>query len=212
MTSHKHTLLGIGLAIVVIGTTSLAQAQQYGAPPPYAPPPGYAGYPPPPPAPPPRVGMYRSGLVGGVGLGFGGISAANCGDVCGIAGALELHLGGMLTPRLSIGGDLWFNWHSIANSTASTTHSLYTIAVQYWATDRLWLKGGIGGATMRISDDYDNFTYSGESGLGLMAAGGLELLHAGNFALDGQLRFGHGFYDIDGDVNVWALMLGANWY
>jgi hypothetical protein len=156
--------------------------------------------------------MYRSGLVGGVGLGLGGISASNCGDVCGLAGALELHLGGMITPRLSIGGDLWFDFHSIPNSDASTTHSLYTVALQYWATERLWLKGGIGGANMNISSDYANVTYGDENGLGLMAAGGLEFLQIGNFALDGQLRLGRGVFSQGGDVFVWALMIGANWY
>lgn len=206
MTWQKRTLLGIGLAIVICGTTSVAHAQQYGAPPP-----GYAGYPPPPPPPQPQYGIYRSGLLVGAGLGVGGISAQNCGDACGVAAALELHIGGMITPQVAIVGDFWFNFHSIPNSDATTTHSLYTVALQYWPADKFWLKGGLGGSNMNISSSYGG-TYGDENGFGLMAAGGIEFLQMGNFALDGQLRFGHGFFSEGGDVNVWALMIGANWY
>ena len=203
--------LGLGIAtILVLGSSSVAHAQYQGPPPGYyAPPPRY-GYPPPPP-PPPR-GMYRYGLVLGVGLGVGGISASDCGDVCGTAGALEFHIGGMINPRLALMGDFWFNGRSIPNTDASAVHSLYTFAAQYWASDIFWLKGGIGGANMNISSNVDGYPYTSENGLGLLGAIGIEFLQAGNFALDGQLRFGHGFFNIGGDVNVWALMVGANWY
>jgi hypothetical protein len=212
MTWQKRTLLGIGLAIVVVGATSTAHAQ-YGAPPPYAPPPGYAGYPPPPPPPPPRMGVYRTGLFLGGSLGLGAITAADtCGDVCGFAGGLELHLGFMVAPRLALVGDLWFNSHGIAYSSASTTHTLYVAALQYWATDKFWLKGGIGGANMNISDDYNGFTYDDANGWGIMAAGGYEFAQINNVAFDAQLRFGHGFYSPWGDVNSWAVMIGVSWY
>jgi hypothetical protein len=201
--------LGIGLAtILVLGSASVAHAQ-YQQPGYYAPPPRY-GYPPPPP--PPRRGMYRYGLVVGLGLGFGGISAENCGDVCGAAGSFEFHLGGMLNDRTALVGDIWFNGRSIPNSDASTLHTLYTLALQYWPADIFWIKGGVGGGNMNISSNVDGFNYGDENGLGLMGAAGIEFLQLGNFALDGQFRFGHGFYSQGGDVNVWALMIGANWY
>jgi hypothetical protein len=200
MTRDVRLFLGLGIAtFLLLGSASVAQAQ-YGAPPP-----GY-GYPPPP------AGMYRQGLVLGVGVGVGGISASNCGDVCGIAGALELHIGGMINPRLAIMGDFWFNGRTVPNTDVSVVHSLYTVAAQYWATDNVWIKGGIGGANMNLSSNIDAFTYGDESGFGVMAAGGIEFLQMGTFALDGQLRLGHGFYSQGGDVNAWALMIGANWY
>jgi len=208
----RATRLGLGFGIatlVVLGATSVAHAQYYQAPPPpgyYAPPPRYA-YPPPPPR-----GMYRSGFVFGVGVGGGGISAQDCGDVCGGAGAFEFHLGGMLNPRTALVGDFWFMGRSIPNSDASTVHSLYTLALQYWPADILWIKGGIGGGNMNVSSNVDGFTYGDENGLGLLGALGVEFLQAGGFALDGQFRLGHGFYSQGGDVNVWALMIGANWY
>lgn len=213
MTWQKRTLLAIGLATIVLGTASVAQAQ-YGAPPPYAPPPRYAGYPPPPPPPPPPMGIYRSGFNLGASLGLGGINAEACGDLCGFASALEFHLGFMLNPRLAIVGDVWFNNHGIPGSDSSTTHTLFVAALQYWATDKLWLKGGLGGATMRISDDYSGFTYNDASSWGITAAGGFEFLQVNNLAFDAQLRYGHGFYgnNLGGDVNVWAIMIGVSWY
>jgi hypothetical protein len=211
MIRDSRLSLGIGIAtLLVLGSASLAHAQ-YQAPPPgyYAPPPGYGN---PPPPPPYGRGMYRDGLIVGLGLGIGGLSATDCGDTCGAAGALEFHIGGMLNPRMALVGDFWFNGRSIPNSDASAVHSLYTLAIQYWPADIFWLKGGLGGANMHVGSSVDGFTYGDENGLGLLAAGGIEFLQMGNFALDGQLRFGHGFYSQGGDVNVWALMIGANWY
>lgn len=203
----KRITLGLAvLTVLVLGTASAANAQYYGAPPRRT-----YGYPPPPP-PPPAYRMYRSGLIIGGALGFGGMSAYQCGDVCGFSGAGEFHIGGMLNPRLALMGDFWGNWHHISNSDASSIHSLYTLALQYWATDIFWIKGGLGGSTMSITSDFDGFTYSDESGLGFLAAGGLEIVQAGFFAVDVQLRYGHGFFDIDGDVNSWAVMIGANWF
>jgi hypothetical protein len=155
--------------------------------------------------------MLRSGLTFGGGLGLGGISAQNCGDFCGFAGALELHIGGMITPQLALMADFWWDFHAIPDSDGTTTHGMYTAALQTWVNERIWLKGGLGYSNMNISSDSIG-TIGDEDGFGLMAAGGYEILQVGNFALDGQLRFGHGFYSQGGDVNVWALMIGANWY
>jgi hypothetical protein len=210
----RATRLGLGLGIamiVVLGATSVAHAQYYQAPPPgyYAPPPRY-GYPPPPP-PPPR-GMYRQGIIFGVALGAGSTSAQNCGDICGASGAFQFDIGGMLNPRTALEFDFWLDAHGIPNTDANSVHSLYTAAIQYWPSDIFWLKGGIGGANMHISSAVDGYTYTNENGLGLTLGAGLEFLQIGNFALDGQFRFGHGFFDLGGDVNAWALLIGANWY
>jgi hypothetical protein len=208
MRRPAHSVLGLGLATLVLlgllGSGAVAQAQYYQQ----APPPGY-GYPPP---PPPRYGMYRSGLVFGAALGIGGISAQDCGDTCGAGFAFELHLGGMVTPVFALMGDVWVNTHSIPDSDGTLVHTIYTVAGQYWVTDKLWLKGGIGGGDIQIASKSDNFAYTDENGLAVMAAGGFELLQVDNFALDAQLRLGHGFYSQGGDATNWAIMIGANWY
>jgi len=190
--------LGIGL-FTLLGALAEAQAQ-YGAPPPYYPPPA------------PR-GVYRSGLVLGGSLGAGSIHADNCGVVCGAAFMGEVHIGGMVNPRVAVMGDFWMGargW-SDAIGDGSAFHGIYTLAAQYWATDILWLKGGLGMGNMQLSDAYSG-TFGDETGFALMGAIGLELMQTYNSTLDLQLRVGHAFYTEGGDVDNLALMIGFNWY
>jgi hypothetical protein len=204
MSRLKNILFGFGIAAaLLLGSVSVAHAQ-YGAPPP-----GY-GYPP--PALPPR-GMYREGLVVGVGLGGGVISASNCG-ACGGGLAGELHIGGMINPQLALMADLWFLEHQyddLAGGSNTLTNSMFTAALQYWAMDKLWLKGGLGGARITLSDAVGNSYGSSEGALGVLLAGGFEVVQAGSFALDLQLRFGYGAYSGGGASNF-AFLVGANWY
>src|SRR5450432_2680025 len=213
MIRDTRLVLGFGIAtLLVLGSGSIAHAQYQSPPPGYnAPPPGYGGYPPPPP-PPPRSGMYRSGLVLGVGIGLGRISASDCGDVCGVGFAGEFHIGGMIQPRLALMGDFSVDTHSIPNSDGTLVHTIYTFAAQYWVTDFVWLKGGVGGGNIQIQSKSSDLVYTDESGLAIMGAAGVEVLQMGGFALDLQLRLAHGFYSTDGDATNAAFLVGFNWY
>jgi hypothetical protein len=217
--SHRKNLIA-GLAVVlltVLGSVSVAEAQGY--PPPY--------YPPPPPPPPPH-GVYRAGLVYGFSVGLGAIGAstdtgASCGDACGIAGVGEVHIGGMISPRAALMLEIWgadHPWSSGGNS-FETINTFFTGAAQYWLTDILWIKGGIGLAEFRESFesiDYNGYPYQTSdttSGFALFGAGGIEVLQSYNFALDIQLRIGSGFYSQNGgsfSAQNYALMVGFNWY
>jgi len=195
MTSGKPLALAFGIGLLTLfGSLSAAHAQPY-----------YG-------APPPVRGVYRSGLVLGGSLGAGAISSSNCGPYCGAAGAIEGHIGGMLTPRLALMGDFWGTAHHWDDGygTGTTYHGLYTIAVQYWATEILWLKGGLGFAQLIFG--YDGESVPDENGPGIMGAIGVEVLQAYNFALDLQFRVGRGFYDTGPDVTNLAFMIGVNWY
>ena len=81
------------------------------------------------------------------------------------------------------GGPPWDNGYG----TGTTYHGLYTLAVQYWATPILWLKGGIGFA--QLSTGYDGEAVPDENGPGIIGAIGVEVLQAYNFALDLQFRW-----------------------
>jgi hypothetical protein len=216
MRSRKTLAVGLGITLLtLLGSLSVAQAQ-YG-PPPQAYPPSY--YPPPPPPPPPR-GVYRSGLVYGFSLGVGGLSLPDCGDVCGGVGMAEFHLGGMIAPRLAIMGDFWesVRYFSDANlGTGETFHGIYTLAAQYWLTDQLWVKGGLGFGRIQIDTDNSDFPVDDESGFAFMLAAGIEIVQSYNFALDLQLRYGNVTYSSEssggaGDANTFGFMVGFNWY
>jgi hypothetical protein len=206
---------GLGLAtIVLLGGSSIAHAQ-YQAPPPgyYAPPPSYGGGYPPPPPPRYRYRDSRSGLTLGGALGVGTISADNCG-ACGGGLAWEFHIGGMVTPQLAILADLSGVVRSYDDDTGGSstlTNSLFAVAAQYWIIPILWVKGGIGDAHIALSD-YTGDTYGNEeNALGFLLAGGVEVVHAPNFALDLQLRLMHGDYSGGGATN-YAFLVGVNWY
>ena len=213
MSHRKNLIVGIGIVLLtVLGSVSIAEAQGY--PPPY--------YPPPLPPPPPH-GVYRAGLVFGFSGGVGAIHINNClADVCGVAGMLEGHLGGMINPRMALMFEIWgadHPWSSNGNS-FETINTFFTGAAQYWVNDIVWIKGGLGVAEIRqdINDYYGGYynnTVNSSTGFALFGAAGVEVMQSYNFALDIQLRVGNGFYsDSLGSFSAqnYGLMVGFNWY
>ncbi len=215
MRNHRKSLtlaLGLGIALAtVLGTTSAAHAQ-------YAP--GY--YPPPPPPPPPPRGVYRSCLVFGGSLGLGGFWYADCGDICGFALSGELHIGGMIAPRMALMGDFWEGYHYFSNDayngSGSTYNGIYTLAAQYWVNDVLWVKGGLGFGHITVTaGDYYYGGRADDSGFAFMLAAGVEVFQAYNYAMDLQLRYGNATYsssgpDSPGNTSMFTAMIGFNWY
>jgi len=210
MSHRKNLIVGLGVALLtVLGSVSIAEAQGY--PPPY--------YPPPPPPPPPH-GVYRAGLVFGFSGGVGGLHSDNCGDACGVAGMLEGHLGGMISPRAALMFEIWGADHpwSSGGSSFETVNTFFTGAAQYWINDIFWIKGGLGLAELRETfNDYNGYyaNASDTSGFALFGAAGVEVLQSYNFALDIQFRVGNGFYGRDSNdfsVQNYGLMVGFNWY
>jgi hypothetical protein len=197
MTSAKKLAIGVGLVVLTLfGTMSAAHAQ-YGAPPPYYPP------------PPPRV-SYRHGLLLGFGIGGGAITANDCTNCGGGAGGLEFHIGGMINPQLAIMFEIWGLARPLGDG-FSLTQSIYTGSLQFWATPQFWLKGGLGGGTIDISDNYSGASFDAQSAFAVSGALGYEVLQFANFALDLQFRLAHAAYDGGGANNV-AVMIGFNWY
>jgi len=219
MSHRKNLIVGLGVALsALLGSVSVAEAQGY--PPPY--------YPPPPPPPPPH-GVYRSGVIYGFAAGLGAIGRSDyagnaCDDRCGAAGLLEFHVGGMIGPRTALMFEVWgadHPWSAPDGTSFEAFNTFITGAAQFWLTDILWIKGGLGLAYYR--DTINAYDYSGTpvsydlteaSGFGLFGAGGVEVLQSYNFALDIQLRAGSGFYSKSNGFNAqnYALMVGFNWY
>jgi hypothetical protein len=169
---------------------------QYGAPPPaygapsYPPPPPHYGYGPgpsryppsyyyyPPPPPPPRNVLDRPFTLGG-GIGFGGLSyrdaaTGNRFSEGGLAYTFKLGFG--LRPGLLL---LWDVEGSLVNrgpSAISQTANL--VALQMFATRRLFLKGGFGLAQV-VQDNYAS-AWGGAGMIGI----GYELVQGWNWSFD----------------------------
>ena len=90
----------------------------------------------------------------------------------------ELHLGGMLNPRLALVGDVFAAvryWDDAVAGRTSAYSSIWTIALQYWVTNIVWLKGGLGWANLQINDENTpgvSYNFSDESGPGHHGRGG----------------------------------------
>ena len=218
----------LALAAVLLAIPSVAGAQYaqpppggpppgYGQPPPppgYGPPPGYYA-PPPPPAPPP--GVHRQGFTFGIALGLGSISADcdGCESLNGVAA--ELHLGGMLTPRLA----LMLDSSAIAHieddgfyETRTMMSSMTAIALQYFVSDRFWLKGGLGFG--RLTEETDTVRFESDPGGGALFAAGYEISQSHTFAVDLQARAAFVGYGESASeqltVGNFSVLIGVNWY
>lgn len=208
----RSTLLALVLALAP--TAALAQP---GAPPP--PPPGqgggYYGY----GAPPP---LERQGVTFGLGFGFGAmeddsgpIECFDC-SYSPLAGSFDLHVGGMLRPELALLGELWFQGQTLDSTGANAlVQSMAMVALQYWLTPQLWIKGGLGVSRLDLSydDGYAAFSDTIDTGGAVLGAIGYEVFYSPRFAIDLGLRLGAGTYDgIDEQISTVILGVGFNWY
>jgi hypothetical protein len=187
-------------ALVLCGTASVAHAQYRRG---YYQQPGPAYY--------PASGRY--GLVVGVGVGFGALTADGCGDLCGSGLSLEGHIGGMVNPRMAVLFDAWGVIHPIPNTDGATTNTIYAGALQWWLTPIIWIKGGIGLGNTEISSNSIG-TQTDATALALLGGLGVEVVQVGGFALDLQGLLGHTFYSNSdgGPITTYAFMVGFNWY
>lgn len=157
---------------------------------------------------------------GSLGLGSmsdsgGDISCANC-DYSPLAGEGEVHIGGMLNPRLALLFEAQVNVQTISQGQFSDedivlSQTAAMFAAQYWVMPQLWLKGGIGVAHLDESNAYEGFAI--DNGTALLGAIGYEVLSARNFSVDIQGRLINGSYKgIDDNITAGSIGVGINWY
>ena len=176
-------------------------------------------------APEPVPGGFhnRAGhLTLGFGIGLGGMgdngSAITSCDNCNynpLALELDGHIGGMLTPRFGLMFEAQFNGQTIhsdfLNGDTTLSQGAAMIAAQVWLLPILWVKGGLGFASLQTDDTF--FTRDLGSGLAVMGAVGVELMSARSFALELQGRLIEGTYNSGNDhVTSGTIGLGINWY
>ncbi|MEZ4365567.1 MAG: hypothetical protein R2939_04680 [Kofleriaceae bacterium] len=220
--------LGSGLTLALL--TGVAAAQPGGGPPGPPPPPpqsgpGSGGYYATAPQTAPGGFMHQGGrLTLGVSLGLGSMEAEsgpltciNC-DYSPIAGGVAAHIGGMLNPRLALMLELQANVQTVREEIGGTQSLVQTaamVAAQYWATPRLWLKGGLGAAHLSFSydDAYGSVEQPIDDGVAVLGAVGYELISAPRHSLDLQGRILVGGYDgIDDQITAAQIGVGFNWF
>lgn len=163
-------------------------------------------------------------LIFGASLGLGGmkengedLDCANC-DYSPIAASGSLHLGGFVSPRLALMGEVQGNVQTLETDyygdTTSLVQSALLFAAQYWLTPQLWIKGGIGFANLRVDHSYyGTVAEVPENGLALLGGIGYELLSAQRFSIDLQGRIISGTYDsVDEHVTSGTIGIGINWF
>lgn len=201
---------------------SMAFAQYYRPAP--APGPGYYGGPAPSQTLPGGFHNRQGRLIFGGSLGLGGmtdrggdIGCATCNHnplTLGVAG----HIGGFVGPRTALMLELQANAQTIASNNFDEdivlVQSAAMIAGQYWVTPQLWLKGGVGLATLTVENTYwRDLEDRPQTGLSLLGAVGFELLSARNFSIDLQGRLIAGSYrGIDNQITSGTIGVGINWF
>ena len=192
----------IGVLVALVMVPSLATAQAPGQSAPTPPQPMQAAAP----------DQGRHGFTIGAGLGHASFDAPDRdGQLEGPSFTFEI--GGLLTPRFAIVGDLWVATHESDGDSyprIRTQNTIVAIAAKGWLTPRFWLKGGIGRATYQIQSDQSELERDPVNAY--IAAAGYEVIHSRSFALELVVRIARADGDNDDELETTALVLGLNWY
>lgn len=165
-----------------------------------------------------RAGHLIFGVGGGIGFMSDNGSAITQCDNCNFkpyAGELDLHIGGMLTPRFGLMFEAQANFQTIHsdvfNGDTTVTQGAGMLAGQFWILPQVWIKGGLGFANLHVDDTF--VTQDIGNGLAIMGAAGIELFSARNFALEVQGRIIEGTYNSGNDhVTSGTIGLGLDWF
>lgn len=160
----------------------------------------------------------REGFMFGFALGPG-LVAGNVGD-----GDSQRGAGGSVSLRLGTAAGDDLTWMVQLDSVqfigergdpVTNVHSTAAIAGQLYIREVLWLKLGIGTASLTetLTDEMDaTMTRRNvDSGFGLMGGGGYDLFRRGSWTIDFEATWGVGLY-ADGAVGQLSFRLAANHY
>nr|HEX4316753.1 hypothetical protein [Kofleriaceae bacterium] len=196
------------LALAVVSAPAVASAQGY-----YGPPPRDAG------------GFHHrmNRLAWGFSVGLGGMhdggsGITNCDQSCDYNPAAfeaDFHIGGFIAPRAALLFEAQVNGQTVhadaINGDTVLSQTAAMIALQYWLTPQVWIKGGIGFAHLDAQDSYNDYDFGG--GGAIMGAVGFELMSTRRFALDLQGRIIEGeYHGVDDSITSATVGLGFNWY
>lgn len=144
---------------------------------------------------------------------IGGDSSVNYST---LSGGVSAHLGGFVGPRLALMAEVQGNAVTLSSDgydSITLVQSALMGAAQYWITPQLWIKGGIGFASLDLDDSYYDDSAHIDSGMAVMGGVGFELLSAQRFSVDLQGRLLAGSYDgIGQQITSGSIGVGINWF
>ena len=193
----KRFLLAGLLGFALLGG-GLAAAQTY-----YGPPPSGG-------APELAPVQSRAFFLGGA-IGAGAIfeSCDNCQDSSGGIAA-EVHVGTMLNGPLGLVLDAFMVGIPAQNNT-TIYQTMISAGIQYYMGQRFFLRAGLALGYLDQENDNGDVLAVSETGYGLSAGAGYEIVQAPNWNVDLQLRLGVLNYSDIKLGNIGA-MIGMNWY
>jgi hypothetical protein len=149
----------------------------------------------------------RQGFWINFGVGAGSLSCDDCGDERETGTNLNLRMGGTLSQRLILGGELNFWTKTEGDISLSTGHIGPIILFYPSANGGFFLKGGLGLASSTL--ELGSLTFE-DQGIGLTLGLGYDARVGRNFALTPYLDILNSGYD-GGSLNTVAFGLGFTW-
>ena len=159
------------------------------------------------------------GISFGIGAGSAGVDCEVCPDdrETGLSGYLRI--GGYLRPNLFLAGES-NGWSKTEDGVEGQAGFLSAVAQWYpQPASGLFVKGGLGLATVSLEDDVDEIT---STGLGITVGGGYDFRVGRNFSLSPYINYLRGFgaqanlngtsTDFDYNVNLLQFGLGFTWH
>lgn len=129
-----------------------------------------------------------------VGLGAGWLVDSDAEEASDLGTSLSFGVGGWLNPQLALTARIAAV--GLSENEISVTHAFLGPALQYWLTDQLWLGGGVGLTSFRVSD---GFSAAQVEGFGFDVRAGYSLNVGGENTLHLSVELIPGFYSENGE-------------
>ncbi len=167
-----------------------------------------------------RQGRLTFGFSLGLGVmndDIGEINCSNC-DYNPISFGVSGHIGGFIGPRLALMFEGQVNGQQVSQEAfveddAFLYQSAGMVAIQFWVTPQLWLKGGLGLAHLEVQSRDGFFAGEIANGTAILGAAGYEIFSSRYLSVDLQGRLLNGSYDgINDNITAASVGIGVNWF
>ncbi len=144
--------------------------------------------------------LWHLGVNLGAGPTLGNSSSAE------LSGSADAYVG-LRLGSFALQFEYWLQLRNYFQVGEGLAQGMAMFTLQFWPEDKLWVKGGIGGAT--LSEDGRSGVTHGSS---LMAAVGYDFADTRHFILNVHAKAGSGFYRERGIYSTISGGVGFTWY